>query len=395
MEEVINNNTEQVNQQPQPETPTPPKQNNNIFKLLFFIAIFVLIAVVVIAIVLIKKPNKETTINDNSIQTIEETGSMAVKEDNKTKDWKTYENKEYGFSIKYPKEFLIKESSTKMGSLIAYIYRSEYENTIGTYPRISINLESGLNLDIESWYKKVHSSSISAGATYINTKIMGINSIKVEDPLGESTQVVYYIPYQNKVYSLSHDIGVSGDLLKIIDTFKFIETDETSSWETYKNEDWGLSFKYPPTYTITKNTVFEPSHLVHGEEGKGDLILEDKTREGTPVLKLMFNPDGMGGACGVGSNDYFYKTEITNNNLVIFEKNQNTNPPVDGCPDNLTPDILFNIGSYSNIGLDYSNFKNGIHTRFFYSKGDYQPELDKIIETIEITKPKIYGQRSY
>lgn len=156
--------------------------------------------------------------------------------------------------------------------------------------------------------------------------------------------------------------------------------DITVNWKTFSNNDWGISFKYPSTYVIVKNTIQKPSTIDAGE-----LILEDQTRDGKPKIQLLFNPDGMGGNCMVGHNDFFYEAKILNNKINISNKEQNLDPAIPDCDDNLTMDILFDIRGYSG-----SDQKNSIHGLFSYATGDYQSELDKIIETMVISKPDIY-----
>ena len=53
-------------------------------------------------------------------------------------DWKTYKNEEFGFEIKYPKEFILSEN-TDVVRIYSKPYQCETENTPAYLPRIKID----------------------------------------------------------------------------------------------------------------------------------------------------------------------------------------------------------------------------------------------------------------
>jgi hypothetical protein len=154
--------------------------------------------------------------------------------------------------------------------------------------------------------------------------------------------------------------------------------DPTASWKTYTNDSFGLSFKYPASYSLRTEGTIEA-----GKPLGGSVILEDTTRQGNPKLSLTFNPDGLGG-CMLDRNDYDYDTSIQNGKLTITSKKLQTTSE---CPYQASVVTLFDIGRGHYLGT----FKNGIFVSFSYDLGNYQAELDQIIGTVRITKESIYG----
>lgn len=149
--------------------------------------------------------------------------------------------------------------------------------------------------------------------------------------------------------------------------------DFISTWKTYINEEWGLNFKYPSTYIITKNNIGKV-----GTFKAGELVLEDKTRNGNPTLNLFFNPESLG--CILDTNDFSYSTDIKNNRLIITKE---VSIEQSECKYNSNVNIEFFIGPTIS-GL------NMIHAIYSYNQGDYRSEINQIINTVTITKPEIY-----
>ena len=157
--------------------------------------------------------------------------------------------------------------------------------------------------------------------------------------------------------------------------------DETADWKTYTNESFGLSFRYPESYSTEETTDIEGA----GKIG-GTLVFKDSSREGNPEMTLLFNPDGF----GPGINDIYYCTKIENGKLKIVSTEESNTTDMRLEEDVNKKIILFDIGHYQAI----EGFSNGIIVIFKYGKDgkDYEAELKKIIGTIEITKENIYGE---
>jgi len=156
---------------------------------------------------------------------------------------------------------------------------------------------------------------------------------------------------------------------------------QTADWKTYTNESFGLSFKYPATYSIK-----ETEEIKAGKIG-GTLVLKDSSREGSPEMTMLFNPDGFGPAI----SDIYYCTKIQNGKLKIVSTKK-ANPEMKEGPDINKKIIMFEVGYFHYRSIN--EFDNGVIAFFSYEKNgpDYSTELKKIIDTIEITKENIYGE---
>ncbi len=176
--------------------------------------------------------------------------------------------------------------------------------------------------------------------------------------------------------------------------------DETADWKTYNNPPYGIQFKYPPTYEIDEQDEIAP--------GKGEqmLILEDKSREGNPTIRIIFNIDGVGGLC---MNDVQYETDLKNGKVGIVSRDAYD---ILDCMGQLSITeselnnwieeeyknkiIWVSIGKYPTWSYDEENqSKNSILITLTFEREilDYEDELLKIIETMNFEKEELFGHK--
>ncbi|MCK4554670.1 hypothetical protein KAU19_06980 [Candidatus Parcubacteria bacterium] len=199
-------------------------------------------------------------------------------------DWKIYQNKEYGFSLNYPKNFqLIKKEITR-GSVLASTYIEDpipfnlvliqdiYTDSAQTpiinldivetnktinqllgHIREVINKQAKLLKNPETLYYGAPPPEIKSAETVI---IGDLKMTKVVHDIGPGGPnpifSEYYMPHHEYVFIFSanyslhcslrpgiEDCGMTEKevLPKILSTFKFIEVDEAADREVYRNEE--------------------------------------------------------------------------------------------------------------------------------------------------------------
>lgn len=108
---------------------------------------------------------ENTSVDDNNANI---TGDVAVD----TSDWLKYENEEYGFSFKYPKEWVLNESSTGVGLNSLDLVGSTYLN--------SVTLLITKN-DFDAQKKEIENSDIVEGGVSLSKFNSDIHEVQLEE----------------------------------------------------------------------------------------------------------------------------------------------------------------------------------------------------------------------
>lgn len=206
-------------------------------------------------------------------------------------DWKTYENKEYGFEFKYPSNYQIKiigdGINLQKNNTRALLYISKFDN-----PN---------SLEINQWFENQPKQDIQAiKDTHTMTKIVvgghvGLKFIKKQSEIGYKDFIiiigngtsVYYLNFG----PLEDEVNISNQILS---TFKFTNTisDPTLGWKNFGSMSYDISFKYPQDWSVeTENmTIFLKSpKTITALSNKnntwtrvGDLIISSLTQKTLP-----------------------------------------------------------------------------------------------------------------
>lgn len=181
-----------------------------------------------------------------------------------------------------------------------------------------------------------------------------------------------------------------------------IQEEGPADWQIFKNESYGISFRYPSTYAIEElgRKVFDPGKglvTIHDETIEANkidqfLILSDKSRVGEPRLFLQFDPDGVGDVCMF---DRWYESVIKDGRIEILFKEDDDR--MEGSCKELGPfdrrTAWLSIGHSPRWGWVKEN-KNENFIIFIFSFDrdgpNYEEEFEQIIKTIRITKQDIY-----
>ena len=165
-----------------------------------------------------------------------------------TADWKTYENSEFGVSFKYPSEYkqtiLNGAINLQKNSTRALLYISKFDN-----PKL---------LSISQWFEdqpKEDTQSIKNAHIMSETVIDGQKGLMFIKKQPENGYKDFLVIIGNNTNVLYLYFGPLTDEVKtanqILSTVKFTGTTTsalTKNWQTYTNNDFGFTFKYPSTW---------------------------------------------------------------------------------------------------------------------------------------------------
>ena len=165
---------------------------------------------------------------------------------NETADWKKYHNDIYNFEFKYPPN----------AELTSY---DDYGNVIKRldprYP-ISVNINSTRIFNVaRSTIKQLNVENVSKAFASAPTLIEPIllpagGGFKASFDSGDVISDFYFIQFIGHSDQNTYEITLpKNDTVarQILLTLKFVELDPTTDWQTYRNEKYRYSIRYPAT----------------------------------------------------------------------------------------------------------------------------------------------------
>jgi len=179
--------------------------------------------------------------------------------------WQTYKNEQYGFEFKYPKEWELKENNQIISFTAPANLIGKGNQLASIKPEIVINRDKGSYRNLEDFLSKweYNDSDLSALWNISNIAYKEINGsrffyyeyyhqvkgfvfLTIKD--GDLVQIKFI----DETGQNGNFLSAYGDFVKLISTFKFIEPIDTSTWQTYRNEEYGFEVKYPQDWELIK-----------------------------------------------------------------------------------------------------------------------------------------------
>lgn len=161
----------------------------------------------------------------NSLQTKQEKNKPTDSKD-LTANWQTYHNDEFGFEVRYPNDWKVKDSKEK-GSIV--ISSSDVANSVNSFfliqyafdESVAKNKERGMSLD--EWMKSFAVGRNVRGTphkmTIGNLEFYGLDATNQESD-------IYVMDQEKRIYLLSTYAGTNQDmqtLYQILSTFRFVK----------------------------------------------------------------------------------------------------------------------------------------------------------------------------
>ncbi|MDP3954561.1 MAG: hypothetical protein Q8Q06_04055 [bacterium] len=165
----------------------------------------------------------------------DETADLALSE---VEGWQTYRNEEFGFEVKLDGSW----NGYKVLSTKDNIFYFCLPTNVTTYPDSSCG---------ENTYNNY--GSIFAISVHSPEEWMEIQNSDGPKAIFIDSDKNYFFGFsraQDAPEDLASQWNQYNDINQILSTFRFIDSTDTSTWQTYRNEEFGFELKYPEGWEV-------------------------------------------------------------------------------------------------------------------------------------------------
>ena len=225
---------------------------------IILLVVFILILLVIIGVGGFMFLNIKNEDREDEVQNESTTTTTTLK--NEYSGWQTCNNEEWGVSVKHPSDWMCEINTDEYHAVTNYDIH--LGNDLGDEIYIADNATTS---PIQGEYESTCQNKVLVTTLFYHNESHEINYCYNMDPSPEIfTQVVYdssKVPNQ-QFFIVGYFVEDPNDeefdsLKKIFDSIEIVSSKETSDvydgWLTYTNDEYGISFKYPPDFSVTFN----------------------------------------------------------------------------------------------------------------------------------------------
>jgi hypothetical protein len=313
-----------------PETSMPTPAHPNVLFTPKWLAISALVIILALfAILLIKEFNiyPSSKIQGNKVATL----TTARITPNKVKEWKTYNNTKYNFSLEYPRDWILNEPQDFKRDEM-YIFPRDEGIDLG-------DLSGGLTVGPNSAFMGIRiredlpfSESPKGNDTQSDTPL--ITDWRIEDIAG--TKAHYYatnqcvpqcltyldIPYKNGagtislfISSVAIEKGYQELFTHMYKSFNFINLSNTKDWQTFSNDYY--TFKYPRDWQVSEVDYLNSVSITNNNKTAAITISEGQYPYSFPVTSQSIKKNAI--KINIDGKDYSGEEIILNEKSVFAD----------------------------------------------------------------------------
>ena len=187
--------------------------------------------------------------------------SLKIGNETDTSTWKTYRNEEFGFEFKYPEQWASNEGMIDGQFYATFLtqgtVRKYQDGSQNSPPDMTVKIVQNPNgLALASFVKEYQNGWYSSYFEQKPILIDGQEVLIVDDQKASrpvSPPKVAFIYKVNNIIVITFGDSIVSESDKILSTFKFIDSTDTSTWKTYRNEEYGFEFDYPSVFVVSEH----------------------------------------------------------------------------------------------------------------------------------------------